>query len=63
METKATGIFLVTCINGKDALCYALESLELQYGEKELEEILNTYYLKLYPDVMNALKVLGLASR
>lgn len=44
----------------KDALCYALESLELQYSERETEIILNAYYhLKLYPDVMNALKCLS----
>jgi len=40
----------------KEALCYSLEELELQYNEEIVEEILNEYLnLSLYPEVIEAL--------
>ena len=42
----------------KEALCYALEELELQYNEKIVEEIINEYlYLNLYPEVIEAMNI------
>ncbi len=40
-----------------DALCYALDELNLQYSQETIEEILNAYlYLEPYPEVVEALQ-------
>ncbi len=42
----------------KEALCYSLEELELQYNEEIVEEILNEYlHLNLYPEVIEAMNI------
>ena len=42
----------------KDALCYALEELRLQYNEEIVDNILNEYYyLNLYPEVIEAMNI------
>lgn len=42
----------------KEALCYSLEELELQYNEKIVKEILDEYLnLNLYPEVIEALNI------
>lgn len=41
----------------KDALCYALEELGLRYNEEKIKSIMNSYlYLKVYPEVVEALQ-------
>ncbi len=41
----------------KEALCYALEDLGLQYNQQKIENIMNSYlYLETYPEVAEALQ-------